>query len=150
MRLGILLISLLVLAGCSGDGDSAGEGGPLSRAEYTRKANEICTIAEQKLENLGDFESFEQLSEEMKVGEAALRKSASDLRALRPPRNLRAQHLELADLQDQTADVAQRISAAAKDNDQLEMQKEAERADKLTTSSNEAARKLGLEECVAG
>ena len=56
----------------------------------------------------------------------------------------------LVDLQEQTADVAERISAAAAEDDTLEMQTQAERADKLTISSNETARKLKLDECVAG
>lgn len=149
MRLGILLIVLALLAGCGGD-DASDESGPLNRAEYTRLANEICETADRKLAELGDFKSFEQLSEQMKVGEAALRAAAKDLRALRPPTKLIADHRQLADLQAETADVARRISAAAKKNDQIEMQTQAQRADKLTISANETARKLGLDDCVAG
>lgn len=149
MRLGILLTALALLAGCGGD-DAADESGPLNRAEYTRLANEICETADRKLEELGDFKSFEQLSEQMKVGEAALRTAAKDLRALRPPAKLLADHRQLADLQAETADVARRISAAAKKNDQIEMQTQAQRADKLTITANETARKLGLDDCVAG
>jgi hypothetical protein len=146
MRRLVLLPLLAVLAACGGD-DGSGE---LSRAEYTKRANAICVEAEEKLDALGGFESFEELAKEMKTGEQAMRKAADDLRALVPPVALRGQHAKLADLQDETADVAQRIAAAAADNDQVEMQTQAERADKLTVTSNETARKLKLDECVAG
>ena len=148
MRRLALLPLVAVLAACGGgDGDGDGE---LSREEYTKRANAICVEAERKLDALGGFESFDELSEEMKTGEAALRKSAEELRKLVPPLALRGQHAQLADLQDETADVAQRISAAAAKDDNLEMQKQAERADKLTIESNETARRLKLDECVAG
>lgn len=147
--LALLLLLAFLAAACGGD-DEKEEGGPLPRAEYTRLANAICVEAERKLDALGGFESFEELSKEMKTGEKALRQSADDLRALVPPEQLKVKHGELADLQDETADIAQSISIAAADNDQLEMQKQAERADKVTISSNETARALGLEECVAG
>jgi hypothetical protein len=146
MRRLALLPLLAVLAACGGD-DGSGE---LSRAEYTKRANAICVEAEQKLDALGGFESFDELAKEMKTGEEAMRKAADDLRALVPPVALRGQHAKLADLQDETADIAQRIAAAAADNDQVEMQTQAERADKLTITSNETARKLKLDECVAG
>jgi len=146
MRLLALLPLLAVLAACGGD-DGTSE---LSRDEYTKRANAICVEAERKLEALGGFENFGELSEEMKVGEEALRKSAEDLRALVPPVAIRGQHAQFADLQDETADVAQRISVAAAENDHVEMQTQAERADQLTITSNEAARRLKLDECVAG
>jgi hypothetical protein len=146
MRRLALLPLLAVLAACGGD-DGSGE---LSRAEYTKRANAICVEAEQKLDALGGFESFEELAKEMKTGEVAMRKAADDLRALLPPVALRAEHARLVDLQEQTADIAQRISVAAAEDDTLEMQTQAERADKLTISSNETARKLKLDECVAG
>jgi PBP1b-binding outer membrane lipoprotein LpoB len=145
-RLGLLLTLVALLAGCGGDDDS----GELSRDEYTKQANAICVEVEKKLDALGGFEDFDELAREMKEGEDALRTSVDELRALQPPVELRGQHAKLVDLQSETADVAERIAAAAADNDQVEMQKQAERADKLTIASNETARKLKLAECVAG
>ena len=146
MRRLALLPLLAVLAACGGD-DGSGE---LSRAEYTKRANAICVEAEQKLDALGGFESFDELAKEMEVGRDAMLKAADELRALTPPVALRADHARLVDLQEQTADVAERISAAAAKDDTFEMQTQAERADKLTIGSNETARKLKLDECVAG
>jgi hypothetical protein len=143
----LVLPLLLALAGCGGSsGDGSGE---LSKEDYATRANAICAEAVKKLDALGEFKDFEELSQDMKVGEAALRKSAADLRSLQPPAKLKARHAQLVDLQDQTADIAQRIAAAAKSNDQIEMQKQAERADKLTAESNRIARSLGLDDCVA-
>jgi hypothetical protein len=146
-RLAVLPLLAFAAAACGG-GDEAS--GPLPRAEYTRKANAICAEAERKLDALGGFDSYDELSKEMKVGEEALRTSVEDLRALKPPTNLTKGHNEFISLQEETADIAASISIAAGEDDNLEMQKQAERADKVTVAANEAARKIGLEGCVAG
>jgi hypothetical protein len=106
--------------------------------------------AERKLNALGGFADFKELEREMKVGHDAIKQSADELRELRPPANLGTRHRELVSLTDETADVATAISTAAGENDQLEMQKQAERAEQLTESANDVAKKLGLLECVAG
>jgi len=146
-RLALLPLLAFVAAACGG-GDE--ESGPLSRAEYTRKANAICVAVERKLDALGGFESYDELSKEMKTGEKALRTSVEELRDLQPPENLRKGHEEFISFQEETADIAASISIAAGEDDNLEMQKQAERADKVTIAANEAARKIGLEDCVAG
>jgi hypothetical protein len=140
------LLLLLAFAAACGGGDS----GTLSRADYTKKANASCVEAERKLDALGGFENFEELSREMKVGQEALQRSADQLGELQPPAQLVPRHQRLVDLTQETADLAGRLSAAAGENDQVEMQKQAERAEQLTKSANEVARQLGLEECVAG
>jgi hypothetical protein len=151
MRRLSLLLLLALVAACGGGGDdNGGDGEVLTRAEYTRLANASCVEAERKLDALGAFENFSELEQEMKVGRDAMQQSADELRALIPPAQLLARHKELVDLTEETADVASRISAAAGENDQVEMQKQAERAEELTTAANDVARKLGLEECVAG
>ena len=142
------LLLLLVLAAACGGGDD--ENAPLSRAEYTRLANASCVTAEKKLDALGDFANFKELEQEMKKGHDAVKQSADELRALRPPAKLVANHNELVSLTDETADIATLISVAAGENDQLEMQKQAERAEQLTIAANDVAKKLGLLECVAG
>jgi hypothetical protein len=146
-RLSLLLLLVLVAACGGGDDDSDGV---LTRAEYTRLANASCVEAERKLQALGAFDNFAELEKEMKVGRDAMQQSADELRALTPPTKLLAQHKELVSLTEETADVATRISTAAGENDQLEMQKQAERAEELTNAANDVARKLGLLECVSG
>lgn len=143
-RLALILLVALVSA-CGGGGDSE-----LSRAEYVERANASCVEAERKLEALGGFADFKELEREMKVGQQALERSAQQLRELTPPAKLRPRHRRLVDLTQQTADLAGIIAIAAGQNDQVEMQKQAERADKLTTSTNEVARQLGVTGCVAG
>lgn len=147
MRRLTLLLLLLVLAAACGGGDESGE---LSREEYTKRANAICAEVEKTLASLGDFESFQELSKEMVVARDALQKSVDELNALQPPVELRGQHRKYVDLQVETTDIANRISEAAAKNDQVEMQKQAERADKITVDQNETARRLKLDDCVAG
>jgi hypothetical protein len=141
-----LAFLLLLLAPACGGGDS----GELSRTEYTKRANASCVKAEKTLDGLGGFENFQELEREMKVGRDALKTSAQELRDLQPPAKLLPNHKKLIDLTEETADLANRLSAAAGKNDQLEMQKQAERAEQLTIAANELSRKLGLLECVAG
>ena len=143
-RLSIVLL-VVFAAGCGGD-----ESGTLSRPDYTKRANASCVEAERKLDALGGFEDFDELSREMKVGQKALEQSAAELRELQPPAQLVARHKKLVELTQETADLAGRLSVAAGENDQVEMQRQAERADQLTRSANEVSRQLGLEECVAG
>jgi hypothetical protein len=145
VRLFFVLLLVAFAAGCGG-----GDSGTLSRADYIKKANASCVEAERKLDALGGFESFDELSKEMKVGQEALNQSADELRDLQPPTALVARHDKLVELTEETADLAGRISIAAGEDDNLEMQKQAERADQLTRSANEVSRQLGLEECVAG
>jgi hypothetical protein len=147
-RLPLLLVLLALAPACGGGDDDEPE--QLSRAEYTRLANASCVTAEKKLDALGGFADFKELEREMKAGHDAIKQSADELRELRPPAKLAARHRELVSLTDETADVATRISAAAGENDQVEMQKQAERAETLTESANDVAKKLGLLECVAG
>jgi small-conductance mechanosensitive channel len=147
MRRLSLLLLLAFAAACGGSND---ETGPLSRSEYTKRANASCVEAEQKLDALGSFANFKELEKEMKAGHDAIKQSADELRALTPPTQLATRHDELVSLTDETADVATRISAAAGKNDQLEMEKQAERAEQLTKAANDVSRKLGLQECVAG
>jgi response regulator RpfG family c-di-GMP phosphodiesterase len=148
-RLSLLLLVAFVAA-CGGGNDDDEAGKVLTRAEYTRLANASCVTAEKKLNDLGGFENFAELEKEMKVGRDALQQSADELRALKPPAQLAARHREFIDLTEETADVATRISAAAGKNDQVEMQKQAERAEEITQAANDVAEKLGLQECVAG
>ena len=151
LRLATLFVLLTLAAACSGGGgDDNGDGDVMTRAEYTRLANASCVEAEKKLDALGAFDNFSELEKEMKVGRDAMQQSADELRELTPPAPLAASHKELVNLTEETADVADRISAAAGKNDQVEMQKQAERAEDLTNAANDVARKLGLEECVAG
>ena len=150
MRRLSLLLLLALVAACGWGGDDDGDGEVLTRAEYTRLANASCVEAERKLDALGAFESFSELEREMKVGRDAMEQSADELRGLVPPAPLLARHKELVSLTKETADVASRISAAAGENDQVEMQKQAERAEELTKAADDVARKLGLEDCVAG
>lgn len=145
-RLASLLLLVLTAAACGGGGNS----GELSRAEYTKRANAACVKAEKALADLGGFANFKELEREMKLGRDAMNEAARELRELKPPVKLLADHNELVQLTEQTAALAQRLSVAAGKNDQLEMQKQAERAEKLTTEANELSRKLGLLECVAG
>ena len=143
-RLSVLLL-VAVAGGCGGD-----DSGTLSRPDYTKQANASCVEAERKLDALGGFEDFKELEREMKRGQEALEQSAGELRELMPPTKLVARHEKLVELTEQTAELAGRLSVAAGENDQVEMQKQAERAEKLTVASNEVSRQLGLEECVAG
>ena len=140
-----ILVLVVFAAGCGG-----GDSGTLSRADYTKRANASCVEAERKLDALGGFEDFKELEREMKAGQDALEQSADELRELEPPEQLAARHEKLVDLTQKTADLAGRLSVAAGKNDQVAMQKGAERADELTTAANEVSRQLGLEECVAG
>lgn len=151
-RLPVLFLLALVLApivACGG-GDEDGGGDPLSLAEYRRQANASCVAAEKKLALLGGFEDFEELEKEMLAGQDALEQSAEELAGLVPPAAVAARHREFVNLTEQTAELAGLMATAAGENDQVQMQKQAERADQLTVSANEVARKLGALECVAG
>ena len=145
-----LLLLVVLLAACGGGDDGNDNDGELTRAEYTRLANASCVRAEKTLDELGGFDNFQELAKEMEIGRKAMQQSADELKAMTPPARLAAQHRELISLTEETADVANRISAAADKNDQVEMQKQAERAEDITRAANEVARKLGLLECVAG
>jgi hypothetical protein len=142
----LAFLVLVVLASACGGGES----GELSRTEYTKRANASCMKAETTLAGLGGFADFKELERELKVGRDAMKQSAQELRELQPPPKLLVNHNKLISLTEETAELADRMSVAAGKNDQVEMQKQAERADKLTVAANDVSRRLGLLECVAG
>lgn len=141
----LTLLVLLVLAPACGGGS-----GELSRTEYTKRANASCVKAEQTLDALGGFKDFKELEREMKQGQDAMSTAAGELRELHPPAKLVPDHDRLVAVTEKTAALAGKLSTAAGKNDQLEMQKQAERAEELTIEANEISRRLGLLECVAG
>lgn len=131
---------LLVPSACGGEE-------PLSKAEYVKQADAICTDYANRQKKLGEPKSvkdIERLADETKpLVEAQLKK----LRALNAPDSVKDDANDAYDLLDQQVPKIDELVAAAKKNDVKRIQKIATEAGKLDDQANAKAKAIGLKVC---
>jgi hypothetical protein len=150
--LAILVVSLGLVA-CGGDDDS---GGSPTKAEYAKKASQICQNTEKQLENIGeDASNPDEVANAIdKVIEEA-KKAANDLVALERPEGDAGQTAEefsegfKSELNSQIIPALEELRDALKKKDVQAVQAAAKKLQDLETSkSDKAARDLGATACV--
>jgi hypothetical protein len=133
------------LVSCGGEGSGGGDGRPLSKQQFTAKANAICKQADDRVVQLTrptDLPSYGSYA-------ASLEPIAHDLQdkleSLRPPQQEKAAvDRLLSDLKDAVAKIPQ-LRAAAEAGDPQKAQKIAN--DFNASPFNTEASDLGLKEC---
>jgi hypothetical protein len=133
-----------LLAGGCGDGDGDGR---LSAAELRERANAICREYDERIENLGEPGSLEEVPEFVNEAIPIIEEGLAELRELEPPEDLEADYDRMLDETEKSVGVAERLRDAAAEGSQQAVRDALEEGNAADSESDRIARELGLEEC---
>jgi hypothetical protein len=136
----LTLTCAAALAACGGDDR-------LSADEYREQGNEACKAYEQRLGELSQPSSLEDVPGYADDAQAELTELIDTLDELQPPDDLEQKHNELVRVGRQSVDALGDLSAAGESGEQEEVQKVLRDAARLDQRSDELSRSLGLTAC---
>lgn len=160
--LAAIALSAGVVAGCGSSGDAtttaAGDAATtaaLTKAEYVKAVNAICTKIDNTADNLdaADVESATAARAQIDKMTAAADEGISELKALTPPADLQAAHDALVTNSSESVALSQKLMTAIESNslDDATLKADAEKAGQLVEAQAKAAKELGLTNlCFAG
>ena len=146
MRSVALAIAVVGLAaGCGGGGD-----GRLSKTEYAKRADAICTKYNAKIRALGRPTAISGLPAYVDKALPLARKGDDELRALKAPKDQEQTAKEWLDQNDSVVGSMERLRNAAKKGDRTGIQTALNEATSANRTANRLARRLGLSVCAQG
>ena len=140
LRRALVLIGLaaLVAAGCGGGGSR------LTRAEYAKQANAVCTDSNGKVKAVGSpGTSLGSLATYADKVIPILENGVADLKKLDPPEDEQNVVDQWLATNDEQLDLIREIRDAARDNDQAEVQRLGAEAEANDRKSDQLAETLG-------
>ena len=145
MRRALLaLLVVLLAAGCGGGS------GRLSKAEYAKRADAICTKYNAKIRALGRPTAISGLPAYVDKALPLARKGDDELRSLKPPKDEEQKAKEWLDQNDSVVGSMERLRDAAKKGDRAGIQTALNEASSANRTANGLARRLGLRVCAQG
>ena len=145
MRRGLLVLAVAVLAAGCGGGEKR-----LSREDYSKQADAICTKYNAKIKALGQPGSIRALPGYVDRALPIARKGTDELRRLKPPKDEEKTAKEWLDQNDSVVAAMERLRDAAKHADRTGVQSALTDASSANRASNRFARQLGLRVCAQG
>ena len=142
---GAALLAGLLVAGCGG-------GGRLSKQDYARQADAICSKYNRKIEALGKPKSS-ALAEVARFADQALaleRKGNAELEGLKPPKSQEKTAREWVAQNDVVEKAVGDLRDAARKNDRAALGAALRRGNSANQVANKLARQLGLSVCPRG
>jgi hypothetical protein len=144
MRRGLFaLVAVLLAAGC-------GSSSRLSREEYSKRADAICTKYNAKIKALGQPGSVRALPGYVDKALPIARKGTDELRGLKPPKDEEKTAKEWLDQNDSVVAAMERVRDAAKHGDRTGVAAALTDAASANRAANRFARQLGLRVCAQG
>ena len=142
MRPSVLVLGFaLGLAGCGGDGDEQ-----LSRAEFVEQATAICDRAEERLREVGEPGSIEELESYAGEAQTITDDTVAELRELAPPEPLQDGFDRYLERIEEVIGLLDELEQAAGSGDAAESSRIAgEIGD--STEAQDAARAAGIPAC---
>ena len=143
-RIVLAVVVAGLAAGCGGGS------GRLSKAEYAKRADAICTKYNAKLKALARPTRISGLPAYVDRALPLARKGDEELRALRPPKDEEQTAKEWLDQNDSVVGSMERLRGAAKKGDRAGIQAALNEASSANRTANGLARQLGLAVCARG
>jgi transcriptional regulator with GAF, ATPase, and Fis domain len=138
---GVAVVALA--AGCGG-------GKRLSRAEFSKQADAICSKYNAKIRALGQPGSVRALPRYVDRALPIARKGTEELRRLKPPKDDEKTASEWLDQNDSAVGALERLRDAARHADRAGIQAALSEAAAANRAANRFARQLGLRVCARG
>jgi hypothetical protein len=150
-RLTVCLLALLgsaalVAAGCGGDG-GGGSGDRLSATEFRETADAICAEYDQKIQDLGEPESLEDLNAFIGRAIPIIEEGFNKLEELQPPEELEADWNRAMEVNAENLQLTKDLQAAAEDGNEERVQEILAQASQNEEETDRLARELGLQRC---
>jgi hypothetical protein len=150
-RLTVCLLALLgsaalVAAGCGGDG-GGGSGDRLSATEFREAADAICAEYDQKIQDLGEPESLEDLNAFIGRAIPIIEEGFNKLEELQPPEELEADWNRAMEVNAENLQLTKDLQAAAEDGNEERVQEILAQASQNEEETDRLARELGLQRC---
>jgi hypothetical protein len=142
-----VLLALAVVGLAAGCGGGSGR---LSKEEYVKQADAICTKYNAKLKALPRPTGISALPAYVDRALPLARKGDDELRALEPPKDEEQTAKEWLDQNDSVVGSMERLRDAAKKGDRAGIQTALNEATSANQSANRLARQLGLTVCAQG
>jgi hypothetical protein len=144
-RAALLLLMAAPLSGCGG-----GDGESLTREEYTRQADAICTKYNEQVRALQNPSNIEELADAADKTLPILDDAIGDLQELEPPESDAATAEAWLDQVELLKGDLEEIRDRAEDNDLPGVQAAVPSAQQHNDRSNELATQLGMSVCNMG
>ena len=138
----VLATVSILAAGCGDD-----EGDALSKEEFTKQGNAICTKYDAEGKKLGDPQSVEEIPAYADKALALFDKQVGEMKELEPPEELKADFDKFLATGDDAKKFITDLKSAAEANDEQKIQQVGEEAEARDKESDDLATKLGLTEC---
>ena len=147
MRAAVLSAAILALAlaGCGGGG-----GGRLSKDDYAKQADAICSKYNRKIQALGTPKTLADIGGFADRALKVTRQGNAELSGLKPPKNEDQTAKEWIAQNELVAKAVADLRDAAKKNDKPAIQAALKRGQRANKSANGLARDLGLRVCARG
>ena len=143
-RFALALAVAGLVAGCGGGRER------LSKAEYAKRADAVCTKYNAKLKALTRPTSINALPDYVDKALPLARKGDEELRRLKPPKDEEQTAKEWLDQNDSVVGSMERLRDAAKKGDRTGIQTALNEATSANRTANRLARRLGLRVCAQG
>lgn len=140
----LILLGIVVLAGCGGSGKR------LTKQEYASKADAVCAKYNQQVKALSNPSNLSELAEVADKTIPILDNAIDDLHKLRPPASEQGTADRWLDQVENLKDDLTEIRDKAKDNDQQGVQAVVPKAQEHNSQSNALATELGMTVCNSG
>jgi hypothetical protein len=138
------LLLALVVAGCGGGGSR------LSKEDYAKQADTICSKYNRKIQALGPPTSLAEIGGFADKALALTRKGNGELRDLKAPKSEEQTAKEWLAQNELVANAVADLRDAAKKNDRAAIQAALRRGQAANKTANGLARDLGLRVCARG
>ena len=140
--LSVIAVASVLAVGCGDD-----EGDALSKAEFTKQGNGICTKYDAEAKKLGDPQTVEEIPGYADKALALFDKQIGEMEKLEPPEELKGDFDAFLATGDDAKKFINDLKSAAETGDEKKVAEVAEQGDARDQKSDELATKLGLTEC---